>query len=301
MEERTLTTSRTPLARRAASAVRWLLVAYLSVVLGMTMIERWLVYPAPPRPPADTAAPGDAETVWIDVPQVAADKSPTRVHGWLFPAPSGEPSSRAVLFCHGNGEDVTNLPPIARTLRDTLDATVLAFDYRGYGLSEGKPHEAGVVADALAAQRLLAETCGTEPDDVVVFGRSLGGGVAVAAAAEQGAAALVLQCTFTRITDAAASHYPWLPVHWVMQNRYDSLERIASYEGPVWVCHGTRDEVIPFEQGQRLYEAAPGPKRFVELPGLRHDAGRPTSYYRELRGFLDARAPGWGAPSESTD
>ncbi|MEN0109799.1 MAG: alpha/beta hydrolase [Planctomycetota bacterium] len=294
MEEPLRPRTSTPAWRRAARTARWLLAAYLIVVLGMTMIERWLVYPAPPRPSADTAAPEDAETVWIDVPPARGGGEPTRVHGWLFPAPGGEPCRRAVLFCHGNGEDVTNLPPIARTLRDTLDAAVLVFDYRGYGMSDGKPHEAGVVADTRAAQRFLAERCGVDTDRVVLFGRSLGGAAAIAAAADDGAAALVAQCTFTRLTDAAASHYPWLPVHWVMRNRFDSVARITAYTGPVWVCHGTADEVVPFEQGRRLYEAATGPKRFVELPGVRHDAGRPTSYYRELRRFLDERAAGWG-------
>ena len=146
------------------------------------------------------------------------------MHGWFLDHP--EPLD-AVLYCHGNGEDISFNLDLARLLRDELDAAVLLFDYRGYGKSEGKPHEAGVVADGLAAQRWLAERTGRSPRRTVLIGRSLGGGVATAVAAQQGAQALVLQSTFTRMTDAAASHYPWLPVHWLMRNRYDSLARLA--------------------------------------------------------------------------
>ncbi|CAN0344936.1 unnamed protein product, partial [Ectocarpus sp. 4 AP-2014] len=175
---------------------------------------------------------------------------------------------------------------LSRLLRDRLNAAVLVFDYRGYGKSEGVPTEAGVVADSLAAQRWLAERTGRSTEEILVIGRSLGGGAATAIAAEQGAAALILQSTFTRLPDAAASHYPWLPVRWVMQNRYDSLARVAAYTGPVFVSHGTEDRVVPFEQGQRLYKAATGPKRFLSFEGLGHNTPQPPSYYDDLKRFL---------------
>ncbi|QDT69616.1 Alpha/beta hydrolase family protein [Planctomycetes bacterium MalM25] len=282
-----------PAPRRTNLALRVLrlvAVAYLLVLLLMTMLERYLVYPAPPLSRGDWAPAGDDyEDVWIDVPALKPSGEPTRVHGWYFDHP--EPLD-AVLYCHGNGEDITFNLDLARHLRDELEAAVLLFDYRGYGKSVGKPHEAGLVADGLAAQRWLAERTARTPDQTVVIGRSLGGGVATAIAAEQGAQALVLQSTFSRMTDAAASHYPWLPVRWIMQNRYDSLARLAAYDGPVLISHGDWDEVIPYEQGVRLFDTAPGKKRFVELPGRSHNQPQPGSYYPVLQEFLaESRIP----------
>lgn len=259
-------------------------VTYLAVLLGMTFIERWLVYPAPSADSGDWAPAGDDYTdAWIDVPPVKRGGDATRVHGWYF---HRDDADHALLYCHGNGEDVSDQPQLARLLRDRLNASVLVFDYRGYGQSAGTPHEAGVVADGLAAQRWLAERAGIEPDAVVLVGRSLGGAVAIACAADQGARALVLQSTFTRLTDVAAEHHPLLPVRWAMRNRYDSLERLARYGGPVLVSHGTADRVVPYPHGEKLHEAAKGPKRFVEFPQQTHNQPQPPSYYDELVDFL---------------
>lgn len=263
---------------------RWLAVGYLAIVLGMTFIERWLVYPAPPSASGDWAPAGDDyEDVWIDVPPVGRASESTSVHGWYLDHIEAE---HVVLYCHGNGNDISQLLDMARLLRDQLKASVLLFDYRGYGKSEGQPFEAGVIADGLAAQRWLADRTDRSTEEIVVIGRSLGGGTATALADEQGAAALVLQSTFTRITDAAASHYPWLPVRWLMQNQFDSLQRIAGYAGPVLISHGTADRVVPFEQGRRLYEVAEGRKQFVEFAGRGHNEPQPPSYYDDLRQFL---------------
>lgn len=258
-------------------------IAYLTVLLGMSFLETWLVYPAPSASWGEWSPEGDDyEDVWIDVPAVPGAKA-ARLHGWFFDKPD---ATRAVLYCHGNGEDVSGQPELARLLRDRLNAAVLVWDYRGYGKSGGTPNEAGIVADGLAAQRWLAERTDRSTGETLVIGRSLGGGVATAIAVEQGAEALALQSTFTSLPDAAATHYPWLPVRWVMRNRFDSLGRIARYNGPVIVSHGTADEIVPFEQGVRLYDAAPGRKRFVELPDRTHNQAQPSSYYEGLLDFL---------------
>jgi fermentation-respiration switch protein FrsA (DUF1100 family) len=173
-------------------------------------------------------------------------------------------------------------------LRNRLQASVFLFDYRGYGHSAGRPDEAGCVADGLAAQRWLADRIGIRPDQVVLIGRSLGGGVAVALAAEQGAAALVLESTFPSLCAAAACHYPWLPVHWTMDNQYDSLTRIHRYSGPLLQSHGALDAIVPIELGRQLFEASPSRlKRWVEFPDLGHNSDWPGSYYATLGEFLD--------------
>ncbi|QDU87625.1 Alpha/beta hydrolase family protein [Pirellulimonas nuda] len=266
--------------RWPAGVLRRVLIVYLLVVLGMTFIERWLVYPAPAAAEGDwQLAPEEAiSDAWFD----SADG--TRLHGWYF---SHQNPKRVALYFHGNGEQVADNRELMELLRDELDAAVLVFDYRGYGLSGGKPNEAGVIADGLAAHRWLAEQTGRRTDEVILIGRSIGGGVAVAAAAEQGAAALVLQSTFTRLTDAAAIHYPWLPVRLLMKNRYDSLGRIARYRGPVMISHGTADGVVPFEHSRRLFEAAPTDKKqFFEMTDTGHNDPQPPDYYRALVDFL---------------
>jgi len=259
--------------------VRLPLIAYLLVCLLMTFIETWLVYPIPPMGRADWDPPNlGHEDVWLE----SADN--TRLHGWLVEHPKPK---HVVLYYHGNGAQVADNAQLMSLLRDRLDATVMVFDYRGYGKSEGKPHEAGVVADGIAAQQWLAQRAGVEVDEVVLMGRSIGGGVAIASAAELGAKALVLQSTFASMVDTAAMHYPWLPVRTLMRNRYDSLSRIANYSGPVLQSHGTDDQVVLHEQGEQLFRAIPSDdKQFVSHAGGTHNSPPPPDYYDKLRDFL---------------
>ncbi len=176
-------------------------------------------------------------------------------------------------------------------LSESLDASVFIFDYRGYGHSEGTPSEAGCIADGLAAQRWLAQRIGKQPSDVVVMGRSIGGAIATAVAAEQnGAQALVLVNAFSRMTDVAAYHYPWLPVRLVMKNQYDSVARIRNYAGPVFQSHGTADMIVPIRFGRELFAAAPtSEKRFVEFADRGHNDPEPSRYYRELADLFGRR------------
>lgn len=267
--------------RRIWRVLRPLLVAYLLVVLLMTMLETRLVYPAPR---ADVGEWNPRGLGHQDVTFASSDG--TQLHGWLLEHPSPR---HVILYCHGNGEHVAFNGQLMAELRDDLSATVLIFDYRGYGKSEGRPHEAGVVADGVAAQKWLADRAGIKPSEVVLMGRSLGGGVAIAAAEQLGARGLILQSTFARMVDTAAVHFPWLPVRLVMRNRYDSIGRIAGYQGPVIQSHGTADEVIPYTEGKRLFEAIPSSnKRWIDVPAGRHCCVQPPEYDRSLREFLDS-------------
>jgi fermentation-respiration switch protein FrsA (DUF1100 family) len=192
------------------------------------------------------------------------------------------------VYCHGNGEHVADQANLVFRLQAHLAATVFVYDYRGYGRSRGVPTERGCVADGLAAQRWLAEREGVELDDIVVMGRSIGGGVAVAMAADQGARALVLESTFSKMTDVAARLYPFLPVRIVMRNRYNSMKRIKNYQGPVFQCHSPHDEIIHVDLAQRLHAAIPGQtKQFYEIPYQRHNDTPPPAYYAALGAFLD--------------
>lgn len=275
-----------PSARRFSAwrVARLVAVAYLVIVLGMMFLETWLVYPAPPR---DWGNWKPAGFKYEDVHFTSADG--TQLHGWYFPQPN---STRAILYCHGNGEDVAAVGEFAAHLSHVLHASVFAFDYRGYGQSSGSPTEAGCIADGTAAQRWLAQWLGIEPREVILMGRSLGSAVAVALAVDNGARALILENAFTTMPDVAAIHYPWLPVHWIMKNRYDNLTRIKRYAGPLFQTHGTADVLIPIEIARSLFDAAPSKnKKRVEFAGLGHNDPEPNHFYTELNNFLNSVTP----------
>jgi fermentation-respiration switch protein FrsA (DUF1100 family) len=244
------------------------------------MIERSMVYPRPPRERGDwrprVLRP---QNVWFR----SADS--TKLHGWYVPHPEAQ---RLIVYSHGNGQHVADHTGLIMRLQQHLQATVFIYDYRGYGRSRGNPIERGCVADGLAAQRWLAEREGVNTDDITVMGRSLGGGVAVAMAAEQGARALVIEATFTKMTDVAAHQYPWLPVRLFMRNRYNSLRRIQKYAGPIFQSHGTGDEVVPLKIARKLFENSPSRvKQFYEVNFARHNDSPPPAYYAALSAFLD--------------
>ena len=270
------------LPRRLWRRVRPFVFGYVVICMIMAALETSIVYPRPRT--TSPAAWTPSETAQTDVFFEAADG--TKLHGWFF---AHDQPRHALVYCHGNGEDITNNGAYMAYLRSLLDASVFLFDYRGYGKSEGSPHEAGIILDGLAAQRWLAEKLEMETSDVVLMGRSLGGGVAVAMAEQQGARALVLQNTFANMSDVAADKFPWLPVRWIMRNRYPSDERILRCDCPLLQIHGTADEVVPYANGQKLYSLTPCEhKRWIENAGGTHNEPLPESYFQSLVEFLDA-------------
>ena len=257
---------------------------YCTVLLLLLLLENTLLYPAPKYPRGDWApAYLDHEDVFFK----SADG--TGLHGWLVE----HPQPRAVLmYCHGNGDCVGYLGRYLRQMRDQQQVSVFAFDYRGYGRSEGSPIERGILADGHAAQSWLAERTGRRLSDIVLMGRSLGGGVAVDLAAKNGARGLILQNSATSIPEAAANTYWFLPVRTVMKNRYDSLSKIGRYAGPVLVSHGTADDIVPFKLGRRLFEASPSEqKSFFSIEGGGHNDAEPPEYDAALDEFLSELPP----------
>jgi len=212
----------------------------------------------------------------------------TRLHGWYA---HQEDARAVVLFCHGNAGNVTQRAHTLAALHDFVGVSVLIFDYRGYGKSEGKPSETGVLADGRAARAWLAEKEGVSESEIVLMGRSLGGAVAVDMAAKDGARALVLESTFSSVPDVAAYHYPWLPLRWVLRTRLDSAAKIGDYRGLLLQSHGDADSVVPYRLGQKLFQAANQPKSFVTIPGGDHNDAQPREYYHALIEFLDDLPP----------
>ena len=268
--------------RRAAKRLLTIVVVfYLMVIVLMIFLENFLVYPGA------TFGGGDWQPTGMEYEDAFfASDDGTQLHGWYCE----HSSARAhVLLCHGNGENVAQMRPFLDELRAEYQISVFAFDYRGYGRSEGKPHEAGVIADGHAAQAWLAQRAGIEPDQVVILGRSLGGGVAVDLAARNGARGLVLERTFTSLPDAAARLYPWIPVRLLMRNKFDSLSKMSQYAGPLLQSHGTSDTIVPFDLGQQLFAASPSDrKHFVAMPGVGHNGPSTFEYLAALQEFFQA-------------
>jgi fermentation-respiration switch protein FrsA (DUF1100 family) len=172
-------------------------------------------------------------------------------------------------------------------MRDLLKVHVLIFDYPGYGKSEGRPTEQGCYQAADAAYAFLTVTQKVAPEKILLYGGSLGGGVAVDLATRKSHRGLILVKTFTSAPDTGASMFPWLPVRWLMRNRFDNLAKIKSCHRPVFIAHGTMDNLVPFAHSQRLFEAAHEPKSFFIMPGADHNAPLPQEFFTALRTFLD--------------
>ncbi len=245
----------------------------------LKLLETALLYPAPPR------EHGDWQADWLDHEDVHFTSSDgTPLHGWYCPRADAEVS---ILLCHGNGENVSNLAEELDFLRSKFRANVFAFDYRGYGQSQGRPFEAGILADGEAAQRWLAERTGQQPDQLVLWGRSLGGAVAVHLAAQLGASALILDRTFSSMVDVASSHYPWLPVRSVLRNRYPSIDKLPLYTGPLMQIHGRPDQIVPYKFAEALFASSRSTnKQFISSDSLGHNDPWLSEYYQRVHDFF---------------
>ncbi len=237
-----------------------LLAIYTLVVFGAWYSQRRLMYfPDPARVlPASIGLAGVSETV------ITAPDGVTLVT-WTAKARPGMPT---LLYFHGNAG---NLASRANRVRRYTDAGfgLLMLSYRGYGGSGGSPSEANNVTDArVAYDRLTAQ--GIKPRDIVLYGESLGTGVAVQLAAEKPVGAVILDAPYTSMVEMAALAYPFIPVRPLLVDRYESDRHIAKVKAPVLVLHGIRDGVIPVAMGRALYAKANEPKRLETYPEGRH-------------------------------
>ncbi|MCG8457053.1 MAG: lysophospholipase [Holophagales bacterium] len=228
---------------------------------------------APTRHPEgdwDPAAQGlGAEDVWLE------SEDGTRLHGWWMPLPSaGRSPARepmTVVYCHGNSGNMSGRIDVFQGLH-RLGVHVFAFDYRGYGRSDGSPSEAGVCADVRAALDHVVEVLGVPWHRILLFGHSLGGAVAIHGALHRpDIAGLVVQSSFTQVTDMARHFFPDIPVHWITRNGFRSEETVARLEMPKLFIHGGADPTVPFEHGERLFAAAAEPKIWLPVARAGHN------------------------------
>lgn len=277
--------------QRGLRIVRRILIYYLGIVLVLSYFQRRLLYvptAAPELPVALYGGLGAGEDV------VFRTDDGLDLHGWhLLPA-GRRLSSRAefdrdlihsqdwvILFFPGNGGNRRHRD-LDFKLLTRLPAHVFAFDYRGYGENPGSPSEAKLAEDAQAAWKYVTGTRQVPANRVLIYGESLGGGVATRLASElclqkTPPAGLILCSTFSSMVDTASHHYPWLPVRTILKDRYPSVTRIRDVTVPLLMLHGKLDRIVPYPLGRQLFAAAPDKslsglaKTFVDLPRADHN------------------------------
>jgi fermentation-respiration switch protein FrsA (DUF1100 family) len=206
------------------------------------------------------------------------------LHGWMVPVEGAE---YTILYCHGNAGNVTHRLESIRQFAD-LGLSVFIFDYGGYGRSEGSPSVERTYQDAAAAWDYLTGTEGIAPSQIVLFGRSLGGAVAIELATEVEPRALILESCFTSIPELGARLYWWLPVRFLARYRYNNARKVTRIRVPKLFIHSLQDEIVPFGMGRRLYNRAARPKQFLKIRGS-HNLAVPDdreAYEGAVRSFL---------------
>ena len=230
------------------------------VLLAVWMLQRRLIYfPDPTRHAPAAIGLNAVEEVVLARPDGA------RIVNWYAAA---APSNPTLLYFHGNGGNLAARADRIAAFQDS-GLGVFMMSYRGYSGSTGSPSETKNVADALAAFDDLVRR-GVPANAIILYGESLGSGVAVQVAAQRRAAAVVLDAPFTSLADVGARVYPFLPVHQAIADKYDSRSRIADIACPLLIVHGELDQVVPHDMGRQLFDAAKQPKDFASIANAGH-------------------------------
>ncbi len=228
------------------------------------------------------------ETVWLSVP--TSDGKTERMHGWWIPAT--QPNGKVLLYLHGNASNVgANVEHAGRF--HALGFSVLLMDYRGYGYSEGRfPSEQRVYQDADTAWNYLVQQRGIKPEQIVIYGHSLGGAIAIELAIRHpDAAGLIVESSFTSVPEMAARSplFRIFPLKLVVHQRFASIAKVPAIAMPVLFIHGTADRAIPYTMSEQLFAAAPEPKRLWLVPDGGHNTNAKTAgeaYFQTIRTFL---------------
>ncbi|MFH1018544.1 MAG: alpha/beta hydrolase [Pseudomonadota bacterium] len=264
--------------------ILWRLLGYASVgLLVLFMIPRFFIDRFIYFPEAHHEfRPDDFKLPYEDISLTTDDG--VKLHAWWI----GDHSMRkTVLFFHGNAGNISHRLDRINLLGQPKIRFFL-LDYRGYGQSQGKPSEEGFYRDATAVYQYLRAQS-VSPENIFLFGESLGGAVATELATRVPIAGLILESTFTSVRGIASIHYPFIPNAFV-PDQFNSMARISNVHAKLLVIHGNQDEIAPFSMGKHLYETANQPKSFLEIPGAGHNdlylvGGRP--YRKQILRFLE--------------
>lgn len=214
-----------------------------------------------------------------------------KLHGWYVPENG---AMDTLIWFHGNAGNLSHRLDHILRLR-ALKLNVFIFDYRGYGKSEGEPDEEGIYRDSRAAYRALVSEKNISPGRLFLYGQSLGGACAIETALSYPAAGLILEAAFTSAAEMAGKIFPVLPVGSLIRSKFDSLARIPLVTIPKLFLHGDRDEIVPYEMGRKLFEAAKEPKEFHDIPGAGHNDPYLVGgavYYGAIERFIAKIPPG---------
>jgi fermentation-respiration switch protein FrsA (DUF1100 family) len=255
-------------------------VAWVAACIGVRLMERRLVY-----------QPGARA---VDVPNAALAlhqrsvtfRAPDSVSltGWIVPAAHGGPDAPWVLISHGNFGNIGygGRPQFYAWFRD-LGVNLFAYDYRGFGASDGAPSEAGLYTDAGAAYRYVTDSLHVPPSRIILFGHSLGTGVTIELARHVTAAGMIVEDAYTSVADRGQEAFPLLPIKLIAASRFASIEKVGGLRLPKLFLHARKDETIPIAHGRRVFAAAAEPKTFVEL-----DAGHADAYTADRQRYYGA-------------
>lgn len=259
-----------------SSFLFWVLAAVLFFVIAVRLLERFGIYFPFKKIIADPASVGlSYEDVFFET----SDRK--QLNGWYIPVRGAEDT---LLFFHGNAGNIGHRLEKILLLHD-LGVNVFIFDYRGYGQSQGSPSEAGLHRDAEAAYEYLTKKRGLQSEQIIPYGESLGGAVAVHLAAGKKVKALVTEGTFTSAKDMARIVLPFVPPG-ILASRFDALINIKNVDCPMLIIHSLDDETVPYELGEKLFGAASRPKKLLQLRGG-HNTAFLDSRQEYLRGLRD--------------
>ena len=240
---------------------------YAAITLWVYLSQRRLLY-YPTHTIAATPAEAGLhhEDIWL------TNRLGTRIHGWWLPHNN---SRFTLLFAHGNGGNISHRLESFRIFHD-LGLSIFIYDYSGYGQSHGEPTEAGMRADSRAAWDWLIREKKSAPQDILLFGRSLGGAVTAQLAGELAQenvspAGIIMESTFTSVPDMGALLYPWLPVRLLASYQYNSVANLKPVQAPILFAHSRDDQTVPYALGLKLHTGYQGPKSFLELQGSHND------------------------------
>lgn len=236
------------------------------VALGLRLFERAQVFQPSRRYALELEDhPWPGEELWLSA------RDGTRLHGWFFPADDATERARwLIIHSHGNAGNISHRFEVYDILKQT-GASILAYEYRGYGRSSGRPSEAGFYRDIEAAYQWGLDA-GFEPERIIAHGNSLGSGPSAYLAAHYPIGGLVLRSAFTSVPDLGKELFPWLPVKMVSAIRFDVHSRLAAMTCPVVILHGAGDRMISIHHARSNYDAASAPKFWHPiLPGDHND------------------------------
>lgn len=275
-----------PFVRRSALAVMAISAAsYGGMVVYLLANEPRMVFQPTSYGGRDQVAIADSLGLAIEARRIGSTNG-VEVATWIIR--SADSAGPWLVTCHGNAGNITLL----KRQRFYADAArrginVVAFDYRGFGASsDSAPTERGLYDDARSVYRYVRDTMHIGPERIVIYGHSLGGGVATELATTTEAAGLILEGTFRSVPSVAKGRYPYLPIETLAENRFDNEAKIGRLRMPVLVMHARGDRTIPFAQGERLFRLAADPKTFVPLGGD-HDSAWELDHETYMTAFVD--------------